>query len=357
MVFNKKLVSQFIMLGFCLGGCAQSTIVLTQDSATQATQHAVNTLPAVFSPTPTILPMSTATPSTEPTPTPSPIPTVEPTLIPTLDPGLPTPDFMQSAIADGYILATSGLDCQLPCWQGLQVGTSTRQDVLDVFNALFGFGSYVDFFDVNVAQRDGYSKALLYIPGMDGGGYMWMSQETIFALFAVVDKKTNVLKGLLFQHSTGLYYEGWPHRYAIRTPQQLIKQLGTPSAIYTRTQSDPLMGVMLFFEEGIVSHSLLDIKIGQRSIEGQTKNYAEFCLDDQAWSATDIILEPFESNPDVPIPSNNVSENWVIQYMELTGLYPVEDTLSLTIEEFVAISQSNHPCIDLDYDQLPDSIK
>lgn len=194
----------------------------------------------------------------------------EPTTIPTLNPALPTPDFTQSEIADQYLLAPSGSGCQLPCWQGLRIGVSTREDVLGVLNSLFDFGGYVDFFDDNsVTKLDSVSRSLLDVPGVEGSGYSWVTTETLFSLLAVVDAETGVLQGLQFRHVTGLYTERLPHRYTIRTPREIIEQLGSPAAIYTTGQGSWLMAVLLFYEQGIVSYSLLEVQDGQHLESGQ----------------------------------------------------------------------------------------
>lgn len=326
---NKKLTGEVAVFALLMVGCVTSTEV--------ATPTAVNS----------VEPTATVTSATTPSP--------EPTSIPTLNPALPTPDFTQSRIADQYLLAPSDVDCQLPCWQGLRVGVSTRQDVLDTLNSLFEFGGYVDFFDDNVTNLDLLAEASLEIEGVEGGGYSWATQEqeANFSLLAAVDVERGVLRGLQFRHLTGLYSEQLPHRYQMRTLQQVVEELETPSAIYTTRRGSWLVGIMLLYEKGIVSVSIVEVQGKPSPGPTVTSRSAEFCLDDQPWTAVDSIIEPFESTRKDPVPSNPINERWIIQQYNPLELHPIEEALGLTTDEFVAIARSDHPCIEVDYESLP----
>src|SRR5690348_137242 len=60
----------------------------------------------------------------------------------------PTPDFMGSALQDGFLFTQSNTGaCKLPCWRGLRIGQSTKEDVQIAFDNVFPSKHDIDFFD------------------------------------------------------------------------------------------------------------------------------------------------------------------------------------------------------------------
>ncbi len=272
----------------------------------------------------------TAVPSDTPLPTVSPTPTRTP--FPTWPPPSPTPDFLDSPIANGFQFAPSTDPmCQLPCWQGLRVGESDKEDVLMMFDELLGI-------------REGLrvSTDITGFPDMEIIGYSWdledSERNTIgsLALNTSIDQETGILKGI---HIDTISFG----QYKIPTPQQIIKELGSPSVIYADSTGS-LVRLMLLYYEGIVSQSVTDASLEQQVIDDETKIVVNYCLNQIPATTLNHIVEPFDDIMETGLDS--VQNAAFGEYLRAAGFSPIEEVFGLTVEEFVEIAlDDENPCI------------
>ncbi len=292
-------------------------------------------------PTNTLQPSPTLSPDPTLTAVPSPSPTIPQPILspfPTIPLTTPTPDFMDTHIVNEYLFAPSvDPDCQLPCWQGLRIGESTKEDVVRMFDEVL---------DIREGLKLSTDESITRIPGTELIWYWWDIRDTEgnldgwFTLKTILDDETDILQCIDIVTAP---YE----MYEIQTPQQVIRELGRPSAIYVDNTSFYLMNLMLLYDEGIVSLSTTAISIDEQPIgEHTVEVVTNYCLNEIPLSREVIIVE---SVNDITAASlTPILNAWVGEDL-LEALVPIEDALGLTEEAFVKIAlDDENPCIALD---------
>jgi hypothetical protein len=264
---------------------------------------------------------ATPRPSRTPAPTDSPLPSPLP----------PTPDVLDTPIADGFLLAPSqDPACELPCWQGLRVGVSDREDVQAMFDEVLGFNGSLDVFRDRLMHEVLLEAWGLDFPTMQPGGYSW---EEDFGLYVLVVENTGTLKGIQIANI------GTVGSHA-HTPQDLIRTLGIPSAVYAHVRRDGVSLLLLYGELGIASDFDMPGSIWERIENGQTRTFTDFCLDSSALVVEDFIVEPFRYTD--PASLTDMQYAWFGRRVE--GRHPIED-FGLTLEDFADIAVQEHPCL------------
>jgi len=284
-------------------------------------------------------------PTVVPTPSATATVTLTPTLSSTATPHPPTPNFFDSQVAEDFLFATpDDPDCPLPCWQGLRVGKSDRQDIQAMFDTVFGFNGTVDFFD---PDQISLSPLVVEIPSVEATGHYWDFEYGRFGVYMAVDQQ-GILQGIEFTH----VFLG-SHDVGIRTTQKIIENLGTPLYVYTALQKietrDQKVAIklLLAYAEGLTLFSYYEFPVRER-IPGSTNDrYVQFCLDTPVSTGSDYITAPFdtldESNLDL------VQKAWIAPFV--ARLTPFEEAFEFSIGELVSIAlQHASPCVDLNYD-------
>lgn len=164
---------------------------------------------ATESPPPTAVLSNTPPPTATSTDTPVPTITPSPTLSPTTTEILTTPDFEALPIAENFLFAPgSDPDCQLPCWQGLRVGESDREDVQRMFREVFGFNGEMDYPLEAYPYEDNPYLLLIMdytpedYPELIATGHSWFWENgTIFDIYLWLHQETDLLAGIYFAYS------------------------------------------------------------------------------------------------------------------------------------------------------------
>jgi hypothetical protein len=214
-------------------GIIALTLVACAETGSQVShQSSLTDMPPITAPTeiaPSLVVTDTLMSATELVPTSTPPPTIQstPTEI------LPTPDFIDSPLVDGFLISPSlDSDCQLPCWHGLRVGESDREDVQRMFDETLGFNGMLDFFTEHRLPEVTISTFHLDLPGTQATGHEWAAPPMagFFGLYMLVDEDTGILQGIQLVLTSS--YDTYP--YELLSAQQVLRELGTPSSIYAR---------------------------------------------------------------------------------------------------------------------------
>jgi hypothetical protein len=285
-----------------------------------------------------VTPAATQHPTATPSPTPSPTP-------------FPTPDFKQSVVAqNGFLLSSSDdPDCQLPCWQGLQPGVSTREDVQRMFDETFGFYNLIDVFASQNNLEESPHFAQPYPAGMNVGGYWWRYKNergryAQYAVYAAVDSKTGILRGLMFDQVTGAEMpmddrqpfdpaDAYPGDFELPTIQEILQRLGTPDYVFAKGDSEGVYWII--YRKGISS----EINI----VPTYRNGIVLTCLNVTSAARIDMLFEPFEDLND-STSLNALHQSWLLHEIEATNYTPIETKLGMTVEEFAAMAYSDDPC-------------
>jgi len=266
--------------------------------------------------------------------------------LPTATLQLATPDFLNSAAYPGFLLAPNDdPSCELPCWKGLRIGQSDRQDFQRVLDESFGFNRTLDFFQHNPLSGADLSLVALDIPGTEATGYSWYPlPEGHISIFALFDQDTGLLKGMRFQY---LVYQ---ETYLTHTVQQIIERLGRPSEIYAYA-TDGFLSLIMVYESGLAFDSAYYAPKQQRTLNGNEVYYSNFCLDTMSFGGVDNVVESFK----MPLTRGSmtaIQDKWVGQ--NLQTLYPIKIALGVSVEEFAQIAlRKVDPCFEIDFGTIP----
>jgi hypothetical protein len=119
-----------------LAGCAPAQDTPTATPSPIQTTHQANTVAALEATATSTA--ATTMPTLTPIPGSTPTATVTSGPSSTHTPPVPTPDFLQLPFANNVLFAPAAdPECQLPCWQGLRVGESNRDDIQAMFELDF----------------------------------------------------------------------------------------------------------------------------------------------------------------------------------------------------------------------------
>jgi hypothetical protein len=157
---------------------------------------------------------------------------------------------MTSPIAgDFFFTPSADPDCVLPCWQGLRVGESGRDDVRRVFDEVFGFNGMLDFFSEDylryVEKSDDAAWSTQNLPDLYPTGYRWIFPRSDFVMTFWLDQNTDLLEGMSF-------YWQLPGDFAVASAQDVIRQLGTPDNLLASEPSPYGVELLFIYKEGLV---------------------------------------------------------------------------------------------------------
>lgn len=195
-------------------------------------------VPEMSTPTPSSTLTATLTATPEPTHTATPIPTatVQPTETATPLTSLPPlPTIPPNQRGEKYDeLMTTNNGCQLPCWWGLEMGSSTFDEVIQLYEQL----------DPHIAIRE-YPEDI----------------KIVEFLFIDPEIEEGLQTRHMFNFENGILIEAeiQVRKYENFTPVSLLEQFGKPSEVWLWTIPEPYQGILpasfhfYFPDQGILS--------------------------------------------------------------------------------------------------------
>ncbi|MGF1504354.1 MAG: hypothetical protein ACFB51_04345, partial [Anaerolineae bacterium] len=148
--------------------------------------------------------------------TPSPLPTQAPTS--TIVPEVTmTPSLEQFLASENFLFEQSNdFGCELPCWESLRIGQTTREEAVSLYKQVLGLESDPVFIEDIIS-----SSELAQIP-FYSVSYLWYSEEReTFLVETFFDKETLILQELSISSSYQDYNAGL-------TPHSIVEHLGVP---------------------------------------------------------------------------------------------------------------------------------
>ncbi len=294
-------------------------------------------------------PTATPSPSRVPPVTFTPVPTITTsptsTISPTASEIIPTPDLMDSPIVDGVLLSPHPApDCQLPCWQGLRVGESDRDDIQTMFDEVFGFRGTRAFF------KDPTLLAPIWIPDVPGtqaDGYEWEFTDVHFDVVTVIDQNSGILQGIRLIYSS-------QNILNLSTFQQIIHELGPPDYYFTLPVMDINLAppgssvpidIILFYNEGMAFGLTSQGNFQETMVGEQKENLVHFCLDSKVTIGMSYFVPPFTSLGYNDLPP--LSEEWFSRYINpKLGWISGDEAFGISVSQFSDFAYQDPPCID-----------
>lgn len=234
----------------------------------------------------TLTPWDTSTASEEIyTPTAMPSPTEVPSATPTNTPiPPPTPALSASVLTDDFLFAESLTpSCHLPCWQGLVVGESGRDDIQAMFDTVFAFNGTREFVPENPPEAENNPLP----SGIYGTGHLWYpSTEDLLQTFGIgvyYEQDTFLLQAIVF----GSQY---PPFNAMLSPQRVIRELGEPSSFLMAlggTERGDIARIrlrMVYDDEGMIFDIQVLTPISLSMTQVSTEGSLDLCLGGERWS-------------------------------------------------------------------------
>ena len=316
-----------LSIGLALSSCAPidptAGISLTAD-----TQVANDATPTTSSITSTYSPSATSTPLSTP----------EPTII--LSPTIyATPPAFADTLLQEDVLFGPGIvpDCELPCWNGLRVGSSTVQDVINVYVEIIGYENATMLF----AGEPNETSGLIH------HGDIWRIEEDPLVSLGMtvwIDSSSRTLQGISFRvHGTKF------KKYI--TPALIISELGPPEAVYVKYEESGEVpkGVvrlaMLYATKGMVFNLMTT---SGRNVNG----LIDICFADEHWinegfpyGSTDVqIIEPFDEYVTPTALQQTFAMGWTD-----SSFKPLDELTRMPIEDLAVLIQ-NGECVHIQLD-------
>jgi hypothetical protein len=289
---------------------------------------------ATTTPSPAPAPSETATrsptPASSPEPSLSPTPESSPTATAT---PIPTPPFPASQVAHGLILSTgTSATCELPCWHGLRIGESARDDVEHVFMRLLGVEDGLDLFSPPI-EEDLVLANILDVEGVCGGGHNWHFEDPEtgvaagYYLYAVVDEDTGLLVGIIeFMDSFWVY--------DVPSLPEIMARLGRPSWLYAGAGAVTFQ-VVLYYEQGIGVELIID----EDRVNTST---VSVCFDEDPVISTYHLVDPYTSLNEEDL--SPVQRAWGAPHDPAPY---IDEELGMSMDEFIEFINSDDPCIQV----------
>jgi hypothetical protein len=250
--------------------------------------------------------------------------TLTPTSVPTATPTLPSPARSIPTIGDftlgrDFLFEHETPSCQLPCWQGLIVGESDREDVRSVFEDVFGYSGSEDIFTYSGDSG---------IPGMIALRNSWSPATqlgTAFGVEVIIEESSSILESVSFSWGS--------NGFVNMSPQRTIEELGEPEYIMTAVPRAG-MGKMarvimtMIYAEGISFDFFYILDIDDKP----TEDTVTFCLSQQEEleDGSVTIVQPLVGGLQDLTP---VQAAYVTPAIEDFGLHPIEEVFGVGIEE------------------------
>jgi len=264
--------------------------------------------------------------------------TVEPSAAPVFSPP-PLP----SSVESDFLFGGNSPECPLPCWNGLIVGESGREEIQAVFDDVFGFNGAYDLFAEPPPPY--YSSPTYDLDGLRVVGYEWARggvDSLRLAIHLWVEEDTSTLREIAFQWGGDVRLGSQVTlRRILRemgTPSHLVMLLGPPQAYYAAYEV-----AAIYEEEGVVFW----LSGGMPAVRPDDEDAlnVEVCLEERFDSGRVHIVEP------PPEDSSNFRRFWLSNIPRARYLDPSEDVLGLTAEELTALAmQDEDVCMTIEFE-------
>lgn len=265
----------------------------------------------------------------------------------TSTPLLPTPSFpvwSDNTLMIGQLLFEDTVpECQLPCWQGLNIGKSGPQEIQNLFDTVFGFNGTLDFFADNpIAAFTGLETS--GVSGIYDTGYIWEVGDGGIRVITAFDEQTMKLEGLILKWTVSE-----KERFEVDlTPERTIRELGTPTytlAAFNGLGTDALvqLSYLMIYDKGLAFDFYTWAWVETTPEVGTVR----YCLDDPEipsgpYLGRIVITEPLVDG------LNNLSPLQVATFgreIDTESLLPVEDVFGVTGAEITQLVSQGNTCL------------
>lgn len=241
---------------------------------------------------------------------------------------LPTPGFPVEEVSRSLLLSTGhSASCQLPCWHGLQVGESNKEDMREVFEQLFNAAPGYDFF-APPEDPDYLLAKLISVEGATAGGHNWYFEDPetgvagVYYLYAYLSQDGDSLLAIKeVMRSFGVY--------EVPSLPDAVTRLGKPDWIYAAT-GPALFTAVLFYKRGIRVSVDLDI-------EESDSSTSRICFDAEPVQESYTIAGPY---------TFPASGDRSVSGAPTDPAPYISEELGMSIEEFMEFVISSSPCIE-----------
>jgi hypothetical protein len=238
-----------------------------------------------------------------------------------------TPGLDVTLVNDILFKGTSP-ECKLPCWEGLEIGTSGPEDIQRVMDTEFGFNGSVDFINDSPLSRGLYVD----LPGFESTGNSWVIDNYTGVMTLKFVSSNNTLRGISFLVQS-------PESYRPYTINEIIRNLGVPhfmvGTIEEGLNGDILIELRFAYQDGLIFY------YGRPLAPTETT----YCVDQPPVSAQYAIVERFESvSAEDATP---LQQEWFFKFVTERSLKPISEVFGVTEQEFSAISLSDNPCFEV----------
>jgi hypothetical protein len=285
-------------------------------------------------------------------------PPSSPTTTEVLSEPRPTPSVDDWNMTDDVLLSPSLVsDCELPCWQGLVIGTSGPNDVQAMFDNVFGLMGSRNFIE-EIAEGKYIVTEEDYPPlaGLILVTEKWFLPPDFSEAFEVrlwLDQ--GILIGMEFE-SASKAFDRFP------TPQKILRTLGEPShmliSLDMGNRTDLVfLRILTIYDQGIILENFITIPVSLTVVDGViTGAHAEVCLGGETWYQYDkpivqsaYITEPLTNRLEDLSPLQQV---FLIDQFDTAPDVPVEEFFDITLEELISLAlQDEDPCVLKDLSQ------
>lgn len=294
-----------VLLALALAGCQPSAT-----TPTSPPEPGLSAVPATASPAPTVE-------------TGSPTPTI---------PAYPTPAFPEAQVARSFLLSARTPGCDLPCWNNLHIGASTRADVNTAFGALLNAHPGYDFFST-VLPDGSFRKDMLVAPGLDSGGNSWaltklgVTPGSSYYLYAFLEKDKGSLAGIAEVMDSNGYYK-------VPTLPDMLQRLGPPDWIYgVALRGAQTYTLSLYYKNGLHVNAAMPQKLDTATVT--------VCLDQTPVTEAVILADPYQPQA---ADRSTMQRTFGAPQDPAPYIFP---EAKLTIPDFVRLAGSSSPCITL----------
>jgi hypothetical protein len=242
--------------------------------------------------------------------------------------------FPEVRIAESLLLSEGhSVKCELPCWQALDIGKSTEQDVQAALRDTFESREGFEFFPP--PETGGGFPERENVIGTQIGGYYWYKYiEAVerlgsYFLFAYLDENTGKLLGI--QETMDSF-----ETFELPRLNDIVVKLGVPEWIYSSRAGSTYV-ITMYYQEGI--QAVIILWVVPEDLADSTD---PLCLNDKPISVRislvdqysdpgeegDSLLQTKWSKPEHPAPY-------------------IDRVLGNSIEEFIEFLNSENPCIEV----------
>jgi hypothetical protein len=263
----------------------------------------------------------------------------------------PPPSLPEEFPSD-FLFGVGASNCVLPCWMGLEVGSSDREQVYSVLDTTLGFAGY---------RPPPPDHILEHLPdGLDAVSEGWLLEDSSgksgsFGMAAYFDQETQILEGLAF---------GWLGNNRFQpnmTIERTLRELGEPAHIFIDISiggpDDDFhanIEIVILYASGLAFNhfELVPVKELSTSSNGAVLPIAtDLCFGDNDPLSTGgvVITTPVNKS----LENHSPLQDFLIGGYLAVASIPIEEVADKSLQEItqLAVEQDN-ACIRLDLEQF-----